>query len=225
VKLLPDLSNFQDVFQTSPQGLFISFEGIEGSGKTTQIQLLTDYFEAQQRPVLKLREPGGTQLGEQLRSTILTQTDRLDPLTETFIFLASRVELLRQKILPFLQQPGAVVLVDRYVDSTLVYQALAQGRELAQIWGLHQFEPLNLLPHVTFFLDISVDISLQRQDIRGQEKDYFESRQRTFQEALMTGYRELAHRYPKRIVRMNAEVDATSIHRHLINILREKGWA
>lgn len=224
MKLEPGLTNFSAVFGPPAQGLFISFEGVEGSGKSTQIQRLEAHFKAQHRPVLNLREPGGTQFGEKLRATILGQDLPINPLSETFVFLASRSQLLTEKILPFLEaNPSAVVLLDRYVDSTLVYQALAQKRPLELIWTLHQFAPLNTLPHVTFFLDIDVEVSLARQAARGQAKDYFESRSRNFQEELVNGYRTIARTYPERIQRIAAEADADSVTQDILTALTARG--
>ncbi len=218
-----DLSNFSSVFGPPASGLFLSFEGVEGSGKSTQLQILEDYFKSLNRPVLRLREPGGTSFGEKLRSSILGQEKELDPLCETFVFLASRAQLLKEKILPFLENPQAIVLLDRYVDSTLVYQALAQNRSVDMIWQLHQFSPLNTLPHVTFFLDIDVETSLKRQAARGQEKDYFESRKVEFQAKLVNGYRQLAQLYPKRIVRINADQQEKLVSEAIMNILSARG--
>lgn len=225
MNLEPGLSNFSDVFGPPPQGLFLSFEGVEGSGKSTQIALLEKHFKNLGHQVLLLREPGGTAFGEKLRATILGLDTPIDPLSETFVFLASRAQLLKEKILPFLQQPKAVVLLDRYVDSTLVYQGLAQKRPLEMIWALHQFAPLNTLPHATFFLDIDVETSLARQASRGQVKDYFESRQREFQEQLVTGYRTIAALYPERIHRIDASHDEATVATALQNVLLSRGWS
>ncbi len=224
MNLEPGLSNFSDVFRPPPQGLFLSFEGVEGSGKSTQITILEQHFKSLGHQVLLLREPGGTAFGEKLRATILGLDDAIDPLSETFVFLASRAQLLKEKILPFLQQPKAVVLLDRYVDSTLVYQGLAQKRPLEMIWALHQFAPLNTLPHATFFLDIDVETSLARQDSRGQAKDYFESRQREFQEQLVQGYRTIARLYSERIHRIDASQNENTVAASLQNVITARGW-
>lgn len=225
MNLEPGLSNFSAVFGPPPQGLFLSFEGVEGSGKSTQITLLEQHFKTQGHRVLLLREPGGTAFGEKLRATILGLDNAIDPLSETFLFLASRAQLLKEKILPFLQQPRAVVLLDRYVDSTLVYQGLAQKRPLEMIWALHQFAPLNTLPHATFFLDIDVETSLARQAARGQAKDYFESRQREFQEQLVEGYRAIGRLYPERIHRIDASQDERAVAAALQNVITARGWS
>lgn len=174
--------------------------------------------------MLLVREPGGTEFGEKLRATILGQSTKLDVLSETFVFLASRTQLLREKILPFLENPKAVVLLDRYIDSTLVYQALAVERSMDWIWVLHQFAPLNTLPHATLFLDIDVDVSLARQAKRGQAKDYFESRQRSFQQGLVDGYRQVARTYPERIQTIDATQSEDAVFDAIQNVLTARGW-
>lgn len=223
MNLEADLSNFSQVFSPPGPGLFLTFEGPEGSGKSTQIQKLAELFESLGRPVLLLREPGGTDFGEKLRSTILGQTVPLDPLSETFVFLASRTQLLAEKVLPFLENPKAVVLLDRYVDSTLVYQALAINRPIANIWKLHQFAPLNILPHATFYLDIDVEVSLTRQASRGLAKDYFESRHKEFQTKLVEGYRQVASLYPGRIHRIDASTHLEDVFNSIKNVLEARG--
>lgn len=196
----------------------MSFEGAEGSGKSTQIQKLKEHFEALNRPCLLLREPGGTNFGEKLREAILNQHQKLHALAETFVFLASRVQLLEEKILPHLKLNG-VVLLDRYIDSTLVYQAIARGEEIQKIWTLHQFAPLNLLPHRTLYLDISLEVSLERQAKRGHSKDYFESRPNDFQERLLKGYQTLAQLYPERIKTINGQQSVDEVFKSILGQL------
>lgn len=223
--LKSDLSNFHDIFQAPPSGtgLFITFEGIEGSGKTTQIQKLESHFNATGRPVLRLREPGGTPFGEKLREAILNQKVPLDPMAETALFVSSRAQLLNEQILPFLKNSNHVVIVDRYIDSTLVYQGSARGKQTSPLWAMHQFAPLNTLPHLTFFLDIDVDTSMSRQASRGHDKDYFESRQRDFHQSLADGYRQLAKDFPERIQKIDASSDETQVSTLIEQILKSKG--
>lgn len=227
--LKTDLSNFQDIFRPPPEGmgLFLTFEGVEGSGKTTQISKLERHYREQGRRVECLREPGGTAFGEDLRALLLGQQgkDMLNALTETCVFLASRAQLLHEKVLPTLQDPRAVVILDRYIDSTLVYQGFARNRGTAALWALHQFTPLNLLPHATLFLDVDVETSFARQAARGLAKDYFEARDQGFHHTLADGYRRVANLHPERIQRIDAEDGEEQVAKRIMEFLSVKGWA
>ncbi len=189
----------------TPGSFFLSLEGIEGSGKSTQIQVIEDFVKSKGLRVLTLREPGGTAFGEKLREAILNSETPLHPLAECHLFLASRAQLLKEKILPFLLQPGSVVILDRYIDSTLAYQGKARRLGYETVLTLHQHDPLNLLPHRTYFLDISLETSMERQRARGNQKDYFEAQQLEFYQNLVDGYRELSKIFPERILTIDAE--------------------
>ncbi len=191
-------SNLLSLFRNpeTPGSFFLSFEGIEGSGKTTQLKEVEKYLLLKNKRVLILREPGGTAFGEKLREAILGSVTPLHPLAECHLFLASRSQLLFEQILPFLLVPDSVVILDRYVDSTLAYQGFARGLGAETILTLHQHAPLNLLPHRTYFLDISLETSLERQKNRGQAKDYFESEKQEFYQKLIDGYQNLASMFP-----------------------------
>lgn len=190
----------------TPESFFLSLEGIEGSGKTTQIKHIEKILEDRGFRVLTLREPGGTVFGEKLREAILGSSTPLHPLAECHLFLASRAQLLKEKILPFLLQPKSVVILDRYIDSTLAYQGKARKLGIETVLELHRHDPLNLLPHRTYFLDISLEVSHERQAKRGQAKDYFESEKTEFYSNLIDGYREMARLFPERILKIDASV-------------------
>lgn len=189
----------------TPGSFFLSLEGIEGSGKSTQIQEIENFLKAKNLRVLTLREPGGTAFGEKLREAILKSETPLHPLAECHLFLASRAQLLKEKILPFLLVPGSVVILDRYIDSTLAYQGKARRLGYETVLTLHQHDPLNLLPHRTYFLDISLETSMQRQLARGNQKDYFEAQKQEFYQNLVDGYRELSEIFSDRILKIDAE--------------------
>jgi dTMP kinase len=195
----------------TPGSFFLSLEGIEGSGKSTQIKEIERYVQGKGLRVLTLREPGGTRFGEKLREAILHSDTPLHPLAECHLFLASRAQLLKEKILPFLLTPGSVVILDRYIDSTLAYQGKARNLTYETVLNLHQNDPLNLLPHRTYFLDISLDTSMKRQETRGSAKDYFESQVGEFYHRLVEGYRELSEIFSERICRINAEVSLEEV--------------
>ncbi len=205
----------------TPGSLFLSFEGVEGSGKTTQIELLKKFLEGKNLRVLSLREPGGTTFGEKLREAVLQSKYSLHPLAEGHLFCSSRAQLLQEKILPFLLTPGSVVILDRYIDSSLAYQGKGRGLGYQTVLELHQHNPLNLLPHRTYFLDISLETSYERQDKRGNEKDYFESEKKDFHQKLIDSYRELSEIFPDRILKVDASVSPEDITKTLLTDLEK----
>ncbi len=198
--------NLLNQFRTpeTPGSFFLSFEGIEGSGKTTQISEVEAHLKNLGKRVLVLREPGGSTFGEKLREAILESKVPLHPLAECHLFLSSRAQLLNEKILPFLLQPDSVVILDRYIDSTIAYQGYARSLGVETVLTLHQHNPLNLLPHRTYFLDIDFQTSIERQKQRGNQKDYFESEKEEFYQKLIAGYRALPDLFPNRILKIDA---------------------
>lgn len=208
----------------TPESFFLSLEGIEGSGKSTQIKHIEKILADKGYRVLTLREPGGTVFGEKLREAILQSSTPLHPLAECHLFLASRAQLLKEKILPFLLMPKSVVILDRYIDSTMAYQGKARRLGFETILELHRHDPLNLLPHRTYFLDITLETSLDRQQKRGQEKDYFESEKTEFYANLIDGYHEMAKTFPERIITIDAsqspEAVSALIARDLEQVLK-----
>lgn len=204
----------------TPGSFFLSLEGIEGSGKTTQTKTIEKYLDTTGYRVLSLREPGGTTFGEKLREAILQSGTPLHPLAECHLFLASRAQLLKEKILPFLLVPKSVVILDRYIDSTLAYQGRARKLGFETILNLHKNEPLCLVPHRTFYLDIDLETSMKRQDVRGNKKDYFEAENQEFYTNLLEGYREVAELFPKRILKIDARTTPEKISDIILSDLK-----
>lgn len=189
-----------------PGSFFLSFEGIEGAGKSTQITRLKKYLEEEKNfRVLILREPGGTPFGEKLRQAILENKTEITPLAEAHLFAASRSQLLSEVIMKELSTPNTVVICDRYIDSSLVYQGHARGLGVAEVLEIHNIFPLNLVPHLTFYLKISVETSEKRQKIRNAPKDYFEARGIEFYKKLAVGYDLMHELFPHRILSLDAE--------------------
>lgn len=184
---------------------FLSFEGIEGSGKSTQIVHLKNYLEEKGHRVLVLREPGGTSFGEKLRQNILETKADIHPLAEAHLFASSRAQLLSEIILKELSTPKTIIICDRYIDSSLVYQGHARGLGVAQVLSIHDSFPLNIVPHLTFYLRIDAAISEKRQKIRNAPKDYFEARGIEFYRKLVVGYDLVAELFPQRVLTLNAE--------------------
>ncbi len=211
MNLSPDLSALLKKFQQyglndqAPKDSFLlSFEGIEGSGKSTQIKLLESFLTQKGYTVLTLREPGGTTFGEGLRNAILGSDSPIHPLAEAHLFASSRAQLVSQKILPALAKDKTVVILDRYIDSSLSYQGNARGLGFETILNLHTHPPLNILPSMTFYLEISLETSMQRQDLRNNKKDYFEKENQDFYKKLINGFEKCCEVFPKRIKVINA---------------------
>lgn len=189
-----------------PGSFFLSFEGIEGAGKSTQIIKLKNYLESKNFRVLVLREPGGTPFGEKMRQAILETKTEITPLAEAHLFASSRAQLLTEVILKELSVPNTVIICDRYLDSSLVYQGHSRGLGVAEVLNIHNAFPLNLVPHLTFYLRINVETSEKRQKMRNAPKDYFESKGVEFYKKLVVGYDLVAELFPHRIMKLDAEV-------------------
>lgn len=201
--------------------LFISFEGIEGSGKTTQINFIKDYFESQGYEVLCLREPGGTDFGEILRDAILQSKEQLAPIAEAYLFASSRAQLLKEKVIPFLERPKTVVIVDRFIDSSIAYQGVARELGMQTILDIHTHSPLDLRPTLTFYLEIDLQTSFERQSSRGNEKDYFESEKAQFYEKLIKGYELCYKSFPERVIKIDGKQDQKTISEQINKTLIE----
>ena len=152
------------------RGLFITFEGPEGGGKTTQIHRLVDSLRSQGRDVLPLREPGGTTIGEKIRALLLDLAESpMQIETEALLFLAARRELVQDRILPALQA-GRIVICDRFADATLAYQGYGRGMDLAALKALNAFATVGLQPDLTLLLDLPVESGLQRRKNKAQKR-------------------------------------------------------
>lgn len=202
-----------------PGSFFLSFEGIEGAGKSTQIIRVKDYLESKNFRVLVLREPGGTPFGEKLRSAILNTKTALHPVAEAHLFAASRAQLLDEVTLKELSIPNTVIICDRYIDSTLAYQGIARKLGLKTILDMHNCFPLNLVPHLTFYLKISIQTSQERQKMRNAPKDYFESQGLEFYQNLVEGYESAYKLFPNRISAIDAEKNSDEVFKDIVTRL------
>ena len=184
------------------RGLFITFEGTEGSGKTTQAELLQQWL-ADRNPVV-VREPGGTELGEQIREVLLYRGLEIDPEAEMYLFMASRRQLIAEVIAPALAS-GQIVIADRYHDSTLAYQGGARG--VPATWP-----PTFPRPNITFLLEGPVESGLGRHEEAGKAKDRMELESIEFHEKVAEAYGRLADAEPERFVRLDATGSRDKIH-------------
>ncbi len=185
---------------------FISFEGGDGSGKSTQLRLLADYLPSRGRACLCTREPGGTNLGRMIRKALLEVRDEsISSQTELFLYLADRAQHIDKVILPALER-DEIVLCDRFTDSTLAYQGYGRGVDLAMLRRMNSMASGGLVPDLTLLLDCPVDLALSRTARRIEERrategreDRFESEDIGFHERVRRGFQELAEAEPERI--------------------------
>ncbi|MEO0071239.1 MAG: dTMP kinase [candidate division WOR-3 bacterium] len=178
-------------------GTFITFEGIEGSGKSTQAQLLTDYLRKRGYEVEFSREPGGTEIGERIREILLDPGLKgMEPRTELFLYLASRNQVVREKVLPALQK-GKIVVLDRFADSSIAYQGYARGLGEKLVARWNKIVTGGLRPHLTIFVDVPVAVGQKRK--KNGALDRLEQEGVNFHERVREGYLRLARRAPKRI--------------------------
>ncbi|MGB5985995.1 MAG: dTMP kinase [Desulfobacterales bacterium] len=205
--------------------MFISLEGIEGSGKTTQIKRMVDYLESRGRPCMATREPGGTAIGRQIRAILLDpRNGALDAHAELLLYVADRVQHLGQTILPQLEA-GRVVVCDRYFDATLVYQGHGRGLDRSLIESLHRLICANRNPDLTFLLDLEPEVGLARAwcQIRGggrvDDETRFEQETLAFHQRIREGYLELASRQPQRFRIVNAMLDQTQVWHQIRAVL------
>ncbi len=211
------LANFRT--PAFPGSFFISFEGIEGAGKSTQITRLKEYLESKNFRVLVLREPGGTPFGEKLRHAILDMKSEITPLAEAHLFASSRAQLLSEVTLKELNVPNTVIIYDRFIDSSIAYQGHARGLGVKTILDIHSVFPLNLVPHLTFYLRIDIATSEARQKMRNAPKDYFESKGMAFYEKLVVGYDLALELFPERILKIDASKNLDEVHLQIKSIV------
>jgi dTMP kinase len=208
------------VQETNPRsrGLFITFEGPEGSGKSTQIQLLSRALEARGLCVLATREPGGTHIGEQIRAIVLDAANtEMSPRTETLLYNAARAQIVDQVILPALQR-GTHVLCDRYADSTLAYQGYGHEQSLEQLRQLGDYATNGLKPDITIYLDIAPEVGLRRKQTGDSEEwNRFERLELEYHRAVHQGYLQLARNEPDRWKVVDAERDESEIHQDILS--------
>ena len=203
--------------------LFITFEGIEGCGKTTQIGLLQHYFQRTGRPFLLTREPGGTGLGDRIRQILLpSENGPIEPVAELFLYLAARVQHFRQVIRPALDA-GKVVLCDRFTDATTAYQGYGRGLDLAWIQKMHAWAMGDGKPDLTFLFDLPVEEGLRRawrrMEDQAVKEDRFEREDLDFHRRVREGYLTLARNEPERIVLLDGGKDEQTLHREILSRL------
>lgn len=198
------------------KGLFITFEGADGCGKTTQMKLLAEYFERNGTEVVLTREPGGKGLGEKVREILLNYDGEVSDRCESFLFLADRAQNIDIIVNPAVNS-GKIVLCDRHIDSTVAYQGYGRGLDIERINMLNNLATNEKKPDLTLVFDIDVETSMKRV---GKEKDRMESAGKEFHNRVRQGYLELAKQEPERIKVIDATKSIEEIHKEVINIIK-----
>jgi dTMP kinase len=196
--------------------MFITFEGVDGSGKSTQVRLLAELLRAEGRSVLETREPGGTELGEKVRELILAGGS-LAPWAEGLLFAAARAQLVDEVIRPALAR-GEDVLSDRYLDSSLAYQGLARGLGVERVLELNLAATGHLLPDRTFLIQVPLDQAARQ---RGDDPDRIEREGDDFVERVDSAYRDLAGIFAQRIVTVDGSQPASEVAKLIRGQLRD----
>lgn len=205
------------------QGLFITFEGTEGCGKTSQTKLLNDYLTASGHDVIMTREPGGTPISEAIRELLLSNDSvNMHPHTELLLYLASRAQHVSEIMKPALEK-GRVVICDRFADSTFVYQCFVRGinKEIVEI--MNNFAVGDIHPDVTFVLDVEPEEGLKRAMLRNQKnsrgQDRIESESIDFHNKVREGYLKLAQEYPERVYLIKTDKDKAEVHEEIKKVV------
>ncbi len=202
-------------------GKFISLEGIEGAGKSTQLRFIADYLRTKDIDVLVTREPGGTQLGEQIRELLLTPRDeKMVDDAELLLMFAARVQHIQQKILPALSS-GQWVVSDRFVDATFAYQG--GGRQISheRIESLANWSLQGVTTNLTFLFDLPVKLGLDRVGRRGNAKDRFEQEKNSFFDLVRQRYLQVAEAEPERVKIIDASQSVDNIQQQLTGYLNQ----
>jgi dTMP kinase len=210
-----------DSASANSPGRFITLEGGEGAGKSTQIQVVKDYLEARGIDVIVTREPGGTPVGQEIRNLLVSgDKDKWSPLSETLLILADRAAHLERIIRPALAD-GKYVVCDRFFDSTRAYQGIAGGLGLEVIHNLQQPVLATTLPDVTLLLDIDPEKGLSRAQERGGDLR-FESKTLAYHQTLRQAFLDFAKQEPERMVVIDADRDIEAVSTDIITVLGER---
>ena len=199
---------------------FISFEGIDGSGKTTQIELLIDKLKSANKKAISFRESGGTPISESIRDILLNnKNSTLSDTSESLLFFASRSQLLSEKIIP-LTKDGYFVICDRFNDSTIAYQGYGKNIDVNYLHALSEYCINDFNPELTFFLDIPVDLSIKRREM--EIGDRIESRGKNYLDRVRSGFLEIADKNPQRFVIIDGTDNKINVSNKIWSIISDK---
>lgn len=202
------------------KGLFVTFEGIDGCGKTTQIEKLSSELESSGIPYVLIREPGGTEIGEKIRTILLDKANsRMHARTEILLYEAARAQIVEERILPEIKE-GKVVICDRFFDSTMAYQGFARGLGQETVEMLNGFSTAGLSPDVTFLLDLDEQTAYERRHGRSDEEDRLEAEGLAFMRKVREGYLAIS-RNNERIHVIDAASSPDEIFQRVKQVVRE----
>ncbi|MGQ9534168.1 MAG: dTMP kinase [bacterium] len=197
------------------RGLFITFEGVEGSGKTTQAQALAEWFDKEGIPYVLVRDPGTTAVGEKIREILLDPKNTIHPKCEVILFLAARSQLVYERILPALQE-NKIVISDRFFDSTYAYQIYGRGLPERLLTIFNRFASAGLKPDLTFLVDLDV----ANGQARGKCIDRMEKQDHSYHKSVRAGYLKLARRAKKRIKVLDGKKPVDMLKEEVINFVK-----
>jgi dTMP kinase len=203
-------------------GKLISFEGGEGSGKTTQISRLVSDLEKNGYDVLSLREPGGSKIAEEIREVILNKGNlEMTARCEALCFAASRSQLMQEKVLPALET-GKVVILDRFVDSSYVYQGLCKSIGVDLVKQINDFATFDKEADLTIYIDVSPEVGFERINANGRETNKYEMMDLGFHKLVRQNYQSIADKYADRIVTVNGEQTKNKVYNDIINVFNNR---
>lgn len=206
---------------STSKGKFITFEGIDGCGKSTQVKKLVEFFNKTKKTAIFVREPGGTQISEEIREILLNRhLEDISDRTEALLMTGSRSQLTHEIIIPNLNK-GLHVVADRYSDSTLAYQGGGRQIDIEWLIRLNQFATYNIEPNVTFYIDVLPEEALKR---KNQEKDRIEMAGIELQSRVRNAYLELAKRFQSRYIIINGHDSIENIHDVIINHIKQRKY-
>lgn len=201
--------------------MFITFEGIDNSGKTTQLKLLNEYFLKQNIETVLIREPGGTELSEKIRTILLSKDSNITDISELFLFASARNSVVNNVIKPALDA-GKVVLCDRFIDSTTAYQGYGRGIDLNKIKLINELATNGLKPDLTFYLRITTKTAENRTGMK--IKDRIEAAGQQFFDKVVKGYEEIAHSEPNRVKIIDSQEKIADTFNNILNIINKNSY-
>ncbi len=201
------------------KGYFITFEGTEGSGKTTVIEKVEQYYKDRGYKVVRTREPGGSKIAEDIRNVILdVNNTNMDAITEAMLYAASRRQHLVEKVIPYLEQ-GYIVLCDRFIDSSLAYQGHARGLGIDKVYQMNLMATNGLLPDATIYIDVKPEVGLSRIKSNHREQNRLDLEKMSFHEKVYEGYYLVSKMFEDRFNVVNGDQERENVLNDTLTVL------